>query len=43
MADDNTTRDDDKLRVRPMSACLDAIYFLTDARPDLGDNREVAL
>ena len=43
MADDNTTRDDDKLRVRPMSACLDTIYFLTDARPDLGDNREVAL
>ncbi len=75
MADDNTTRDDDKLRARPMSACLDAIYFLTDARwhkdeeiarnpninlsfadagdqqyvsvadtrPDLGDNRKVAL
>ena len=43
MADDNTTRDDDKLRVRPMSVYLDAIYFLTDARPDLGDNREVAL
>ncbi len=75
MADDNTTRDDEKLRARPMSACLDAIYFLTDARwhkdeeiarnpninlsfadagdqqyvsvadtrPDLGDNRKVAL
>ena len=75
MADDNTTRDDDKLRVRPMSVYLDAIYFLTDARrhkdeeitrnpninlsfadagdqqyvsvsdtrPDLGDNRKVAL
>ena len=75
MADDNTTRDDEKLRARPMSACLDAIYFLSDARrhkdeeiarnpnidlsfadagdqqyvsvadtrPDLGDNRKVAL
>ena len=32
MADDNTTCDDDKRRVRPVSACLDAIYFLTDAR-----------
>jgi len=69
MADDDTTCDDDKRRVRPVSACLDAIYFLTDARrhkdeeiarnpnidlsfadagdadtrPDLGDNRKVAL
>ena len=66
MADDNTTCDDDKRRVRPVSACLDAIYFLeiarnpninlsfadagdqqyvsvTDTRPDLGDNRKVAL
>ncbi len=75
MADDNTTCDDDKRRVRPVSACLDAIYFLSDARrhkdeeiarnpnidlsladagdqqyvsvadtrPDLGDNRKVAL
>jgi general stress protein 26 len=77
MANDNTTRDDNKLRVRPVSAYLDnnAIHFLTDARrhkdeeiarnpninlsfadagdqqyvsitgtrPDLGDNRKVAL
>ena len=75
MADDDTTCDDDKRRVRSVSACLDAIYFLSDARrhkdeeiarnpnidlsfadagdqqyvsvadtrPDLGDNRKVAL
>ena len=43
MADDNTTRDDEKLRLRPMSAGLDAIYFLTDTRPDLCDNGKVAL